>query len=43
MPEILAEVAASFEGTGLTMYLVDFGQTTLEPVPVRRTAPIQKC
>ena len=39
MPEILAEVAASFEGTGLTMYLVDFGQTTLEPVPVRRTEP----
>lgn len=39
MPEILAEVAATFGGTSLTVYLVDFGQATLEPVPVRRTEP----
>ena len=34
-PEILAEVAASFGAANLTLYLVDFGQTSLEPVPVR--------
>jgi serine phosphatase RsbU (regulator of sigma subunit) len=37
VPEILAEAAASFGAANLVLYLVDFGQTTLEPVPVRRS------
>jgi serine phosphatase RsbU (regulator of sigma subunit) len=35
MPEVLAEAAASFGAANLVLYLVDFGQTTLEPVPMR--------
>ena len=35
MPEILADVAAAIGATDLTVYLVDFGQTTLEPIPAR--------
>ena len=35
MPEILADVAAGIGATDLTVYLVDFGQTTLEPIPAR--------
>lgn len=35
MPEILADAAAAFGAANLTVYLVDFGQATLEPMPVR--------
>lgn len=37
MPDILSEAAAVFGATNLTLYLIDFGQTTLEPMPVRST------
>ena len=35
MPEILAKTAAEFGATDLVVYLVDFGQTLLEPMPDR--------
>ena len=35
MPEILVDVAAGIGAADLTVYLVDFGQTTLEPIPPR--------
>ncbi len=37
VPEILASVAAEFGATDLVVYLVDFSQTTLEPLPDRAT------
>src|SRR5688572_7454589 len=33
VPEMLATAAAEFGGTDLVVYLVDFGQTVLEPLP----------
>jgi len=35
MPEILSSAAAELGATDLVVYLVDFGQTTLEPLPDR--------
>lgn len=35
VPEILASAANDLGATDLTVYLVDFGQTTLEPLPDR--------
>ncbi len=35
VPEILAAAASGFGATDLVVYLVDFGQTTLEPLPDR--------
>lgn len=35
MPEVLSAAAEALAGTDLTVYLVDFGQTTLEPLPDR--------
>ncbi len=35
MPEILARAAGGFGATDLVAYLVDFGQTVLEPMPDR--------
>ena len=35
MPEILVDLAAGIGAADLTVYLVDFGQTTLEPIPPR--------
>lgn len=35
MPDILATTASEFEASDLVVYLVDFGQTTLEPLPDR--------
>jgi serine phosphatase RsbU (regulator of sigma subunit) len=35
VPEILAAAAAEIGATDLVVYLVDFGQTTLEPLPDR--------
>ena len=35
MPEILAKAAAGLGATDLVVYLVDFGQTVLEPMPDR--------
>ena len=35
MPEILAKAAAGLGATDLVVYLVDFGQTMLEPMPDR--------
>lgn len=37
MPEILAAAAGDLGATDVTVYLVDFGQTTLEPLPDRST------
>jgi serine phosphatase RsbU (regulator of sigma subunit) len=37
MPEILAKAAAGFGATDVVVYLVDFGQTLLEPLPDRAT------
>jgi serine phosphatase RsbU (regulator of sigma subunit) len=37
VPDIIEEVAAAFGATDTVLYLVDFGQTTLEPIPDRRT------
>jgi serine phosphatase RsbU (regulator of sigma subunit) len=35
MPEVLAAATEVIGGTDVTVYLVDFGQTTLEPLPDR--------
>lgn len=35
MPEVVAAAAETLGGTDVTLYLVDFGQTTLEPLPDR--------
>jgi serine phosphatase RsbU (regulator of sigma subunit) len=35
IPEVLATAASGFGGTDVVVYLVDFGQTTLEPLPDR--------
>ena len=35
MPEVLATAAAGFGATDVVVYLVDFGQTVLEPMPDR--------
>ena len=35
MPEVLAAAAAGFGATDVVVYLVDFGQTVLEPMPDR--------
>lgn len=37
LPDLLADLAASFEGTDPVVYLVDFGQTILQPLPDRST------
>lgn len=35
VPEVVAAAAEALSGTDVTLYLVDFGQTTLEPLPDR--------
>src|SRR5688572_27479789 len=37
IPEILEELALGIDGRDVVLYLVDFGQTTLEPFPDRAT------
>jgi serine phosphatase RsbU (regulator of sigma subunit) len=37
IPDIVETMAASFGATDIVMYLVDFGQETLEPLPDRRS------
>ncbi|HET9689526.1 MAG TPA: PP2C family protein-serine/threonine phosphatase [Acidimicrobiales bacterium] len=37
IPDIVESVASSFGATDLVVYLVDFAQATLEPLPDRRT------
>ena len=37
MPEVVAKAAGGFGATDLVVYLVDFGQTVLEPLPDRAT------
>ena len=39
MPEILAQAAKDLGATDVVVYLVDFGQTTLEPLPDRSVHP----
>ena len=37
IPDVIESVASSFGATDVVVYLVDFGQATLEPLPDRRT------
>jgi serine phosphatase RsbU (regulator of sigma subunit) len=37
VPEVVLKVAAGIGATDVLVYLVDFAQTTLEPLPTRRT------
>lgn len=37
VPEVILRAASEFGATDVTIYLVDFAQTTLEPLPDRRT------
>ena len=39
VPDIVRDLAAGFGGTDVVIYLVDFGQTTLEPLPDRGAHP----
>ena len=37
IPDIVGSVASAFGATDAVLYLIDFGQATLEPLPDRRS------